>query len=548
MGPPDISRAKADMSQSMTSAGLPAPSPRSEGAGESPYELLTAAAAQWPDHTAIELLDRRLTYAEFDTQSRRLAGFLTVQGAGPGCRIGFCFDKSVEALVSLFAIIRTGATYVPLDPKLPAARMIAICQHCGIRAMVCGKPHPDVTGLDWVVAVDPAGAESASTTVFTYEEALARGPTACGPAPAPADGVANILYTSGSTGEPKGVMITTRSLLHFARWGVRTFGITPTDRLSNHAPYSFDLSTFDIFAAVCAGATQCPVPESARSYPYRLARFIASSRITIWYSVPWSLVLMALRGGLKDHDLSLLRHVLFAGEVMPPEHLRRMMELVPQATYWNLYGPTETNVCLYHRVEPRDLDRPEGIPIGRPIDDTTSWVLDSNGHSIQAPEAGELVVRGPTLFAGYFNSPSETADRLMPAPDGVGQAYRTGDRVALLADGELGFMGRCDRMVKSRGYRIELSEVEAALVSHPAVTEAAVVSVPDTVLSNALVAFIALQEGTQIGVGDIRSHIREHLPQYMVPAHWRFVERLPRNSNGKIDLTAMIKAFRSDKT
>lgn len=506
---------------------------------DSLYTLLAAAARRRPDHVAIDYLGTHMTYAELDRQASLVARFLTARGVGPGQRIGFCFRKCPEALVCLFGIIRTGATYVPFDPQLPPTRINALLHHCDIRCMVADASIAGIEGLDWRVVARPAG-EPAAADIVPLADILASASTADSPVLAPADDITSILYTSGSTGEPKGVMITTKSLLHFAQWGVDTFDITSTDRISNHAPYSFDLSTFDIFAAVRAGATMCPVPETAHSYPSRLARFIAQERITLWYSVPWSLVLMGMRGSLHTLDLSHLRHVLFAGEVMPPEHLRVLMKLIPNATWWNLYGPTETNVCTYHKVEPADLDRPEGVPIGRPITNTRSWIVDLNGLPVPAGEPGELVISGPTLFRGYFNNPKGTREVFLSAPDGS-RAYRTGDNVIDRGDGVLLFLGRCDRMVKVRGYRIELAEVEKVVAEHPAVAEVAVLAVRDSILSNTLAGFVSLRDGHEVTGGELAAYCRRHLPYYMIPTKWRFLDRLPRNPHGKIDLTRLAR-------
>lgn len=509
---------------------------------ESLYGLLSGSARRHPQGVAVDFLGTRMTYAQLAGASERLAGFLSSRGIGPGHRVGFYFHKCVDALIALFALIRVGATYVPFDLQVPTTRIQAICKQCGIRTIVAGALPRGLKHLDRALVSEPADDdESFEGELISLADALRAGQPLDGPAPPPEDGIANILYTSGSTGRPKGVMVTTRSLLHFSRWGVETFGLSPADRVANHAPYSFDLATFDIFAAVRAGATMCPFPDAARGHPYRTTRFIAQERITVWYSVPWCLVLMVLRGSLAAHDVTSLRHVLFAGEVMPPEHLRTWMELAPQASYWNLYGPTETNVCTYHKVQAADLDDPEGIPIGRPIRDTRAWVVDAKGAPLPAGEVGELLVAGPTVFAGYHRDRKASAKRLVDAPDGEGPACKTGDRVYERDDGVLVFQGRNDRMVKSRGYRIEPGEIEAVVAEHPAVAEAAVVSVKHLLRGTSLTGFVSLQDDQELSPGELSAYCREHLPPYMVPNQWEFLDRLPRTPHGKIDLTGLAK-------
>ncbi len=508
------------------------------GPADSLYHLLADAARRHPDHVAIDFMGERMGYAELLRQSDLVAGYLTARGVGPGQQVGFYFHKCFGALVCLFGVIRTGATYVPFDLQVPRSRIQRICRQCGIRGMLAGALPPGLDDVDWAVVAEPSDADLPGGEVVSLDEVLGADRSATGPVSPPANDVANIIYTSGSTGTPKGVMITTRSLMHFSKWGVETFGITPDDRISNHAPYSFDLTTFDLFAAVRAGATMCPFPDAARGHPYRTARFIAGERITHWYSVPWCLVLMVLRGSLPSHNLSRLRHVLFAGEVMPPEHLRRLMAQVPGPTYWNLYGPTETNVCTFHRVEPGDLDNPEGVPIGRPIADTRVWVVDEKGRPVPPGTPGQLLVAGPTVFAGYYGN-KDTAKRLVDAPDGTDRACNTGDRVVDRGDGVLVFLGRTDRMIKCRGYRIELSEVEAVVGEHAAVAETAVVPVRHLLRGTSLTGFVAVRDGAELTAHELTAFCRQYLPPYMVPNQWRFLDRLPRTPHGKVELSGL---------
>ncbi|MBN1346823.1 MAG: amino acid adenylation domain-containing protein [Phycisphaerae bacterium] len=511
------------------------------GPEDSLYHLLAEAARRRPDHIAIDFMGEQMTYGRLAEASSRLAGSLMARGIGPGCRVGFHFHKCFEALVALFGLIRTGATYVPFDLLAPTGRIQKICRQCGIRGILAGALPEGLTDIDWAVVSEPSDAALPDGEVIPLAEAIQDGPAAQGPTPPPEDGIANIIYTSGSTGKPKGVMITTRSLMHFSKWGVETFGLTSADRMGNHAPYSFDLSTFDVFAAVRAGATMCPFPDAARGHPYRTARFIAGERLTIWYCVPWSLVLMVLRGSLHSHDLSRLRHVLFAGEVMPPEHLRSLMDTVPNAAYWNLYGPTETNVCTCHRVLPEDLEDPEGIPIGRPIAETRVWIVDEKNHPVPAGTPGELLVAGPTVFPGYFGDKRASGKRLVDSPEEGMKACRTGDHVVDHGNGVLRFLGRNDRLVKSRGYRIELAEIEAVVTEHPEVVEAAVVPVRHFMRGTSFTCYVSLQDGVELAGKDLGVYCRQHLPNYMVPNHWELLERLPRTPHGKIDLEGLAK-------
>ncbi len=520
------------------------------------YQLLQDSAQRFHARLAVELGQDRLAYGELLDASDRLATLLVGHGAAPGVRVAFYFKKSIDAIVSLFAIIRTGAAYVPLDPAWPDQRKAAICADAGIRLWVgTDPPH----GIGGIVAAIVTNADHASIPLASSRDCeAARGQPA-----APADDIANILYTSGSTGRPKGVRITTRSLLHFSQWAAVYFALMPEDRVANHAPYHFDLSTFDIFAAVRAGATMCPVPERLKMFPYQMAKWIADARIGVWYSVPSALMLMQLRGKLADHDLSALRHVIFAGEVMPKPALQELARRIPQTTLTNLYGPTETNACTYHRVSEMDLQDDGSLPIGRAISDTRLWIVDESGRPCgtgyqpvtSSPQAsslchtgdsyegdspsGELLVAGPTVTSGYLGDAELTARRLVAAPDGGGLAYRTGDRVHARADGVLMFEGRIDRMIKCRGHRVEPGEIESVLVRHPMVKEAAVVALPDPVFGNRLKACVAAREGARLTEADLIEHCRGQLPAYMLPDVWQFYDSLPRTDREKVDLRAL---------
>lgn len=512
---------------------------------DSLFVLLQRAAARWGDRTSLQFADHSLSYRQLLDDADRHASLFARYGAAPGCRVAFCFQKSIEAITALFGLIRTGATYVPLDPAWPAERMSLVCRDAGIALWVGTNPPVGINGITTAIAMNAGGGGAVALAAASAE------PPAPGAPHPPKDGVANILYTSGSTGRPKGVEITTRSLVHFSQWAADGFGLTADDRLANHAPYNFDLSTLDIFAGVRAGATMVPVPERIKMFPYQMARFIAEQRISVWYSVPSALIMMQLRGKLGDHDLSRLRHVIFAGEVMPKPALQALARELPGRTWTNLYGPTETNVCTWHRVGPEELASEEPVPIGRPISDTRLWIVEDeggrprlvgNGSANQEASpglTGELLVAGPTVTSGYFGDAELTSRRLVPAPDGEGSAYRTGDRVSVRADGVLMFLGRADRMIKRGGHRIEPGEIEAALARHPSVKEAAVVPLADPVFGSRLKACVAPREGHASNETELIAFCREHLPAYMMPDVWAFYPSLPRTDREKVDLQAL---------
>jgi len=360
--------------------------------------------------------------------------------------------------------------------------------------------------------------------------------------PALGDDLAYVLYTSGSTGEPKGVMLSHRNALAFVEWAGDTFRITHEDRLANHAPFHFDLSTFDLFAGARAGAAVYPLSPRIASFPAAVAKQWTTDRLTVWYATPSSLVLMLTRGGLASLDLASLRVLLFAGEAFPVKYLRELMRLAPHARFANLYGPTETNVCTWYDVTGvPDDDRP--LPIGRacPYDETL--VLGEDSKPVPEGGAGELWVRGASVMHGYWGRPERTALALRPieiAPGITDLAYRTGDLVRVRPDGNLEFLGRRDHQVKTRGYRVELGEIETVLLRHPAVDGAVVIATPDEEIGHRLRAVVVTKRGAALDEAGVKQHCAATLPRYMVPEAVEFRAELPRTSSGKVDRRALV--------
>jgi len=511
--------------------------------------LLEASAQRTPDAVALVDRGRQLTYGELDRRANRLARLLIELGVRRNDRVAMYLDKSLESVLAIYGILKAGAAYVPLDPQAPPSRLGYIARDAGARVALTGAEKqpawealcaaaPELRSLvvlgDAEAAPPPPGARTFTTAdVDAFDDRAPR------PGTIDAD-LAYILYTSGSTGVPKGVMLTHRNCLAFVEWAAEEFRVSAADTLSSHAPLHFDLSTFDLYAAALAGAPVVLVPAGVSVFPSAVRSFIETAGITVWYSVPSILTMLVLRGGLEQGDLPALRTILFAGEVFPTKHLRKLMELLPHVRFANLYGPTETNVCTWWEVEPLADDSAE-IPIGRPIDNVDAFAVTDDGRLAQAGEVGELYVRGPTVMQGYLGDPEKTASRLVRDPFGevVSQpVYRTGDLVQETADGVYRFLGRRDEQIKSRGYRIELGDVEAAIYGHPAVAECAVVAVPDELITNRLEAYVVLRE--EVSKRELLAACAERVPAYMVPGELRFAESLPRTSTGKVDRRALL--------
>jgi amino acid adenylation domain-containing protein len=511
------------------------------------HHLLERATEVDPAKEAVRCDGRSLTYEELDRAANAVAGALIDGGVRRGDRVGLFLPKSVEAVAALYGVLKAGAAYVPMDPKAPVVRAATIAGDCTVSALVTTgeRASPLLSELaphrpHMILTVgDEQTAEPLDVPWVGYAEVTSNRHPARPPVSAIDTDLAYILYTSGSTGRPKGVMLTHRHALTFVEWCAEKIGTGPEDRFSNHAPFHFDLSVFDLYVAAHGGATVSVVPEATAYFGADLAAFIRHEGITVWYSVPSALML--LTRAAEPGSLPSLRAVVFAGEVYPTKHLRSLRSLVPDAALWNLYGPTETNVCTYYRVDDlADDDRP--IPIGRACENTEVFALREDGQVAGVGEEGELYVRGSLVMKGYWGDPDRTAEVLVqnPLAPGVPEfVYRTGDLVRLRPDGDYDFFGRRDHQIKSRGYRIELGEIEASLHGHPRILEAVAVAVPHEEWGKAIVAFVVPRDGASITENEVKQHVSRRLPRYMVPARAEVVAELPRTSTGKADRTRL---------
>jgi amino acid adenylation domain-containing protein len=510
------------------------------------HHLIDAAGRNRGSHPAVieGSGTGQIDYATLGRLSDRLRDRLVAMNVGRGDRAGIYLRKSADSVVSIFGILKAGAAYVPVDPTAPASRNAYIHHNCAVKVVIVeqrfesayreelaklGGPIPPMIVLESV-----GGGAHLAAAVARLDAPL--------PAPAAAtiasdpDDLAYILYTSGSTGKPKGVMLSHRNAVSFVDWCSEIFRPQEDDVFSSHAPFHFDLSILDIYVPLKHAASLVLISEEVGKDPLALSQLIHDHRITMWYSAPSTLSLLAQFGKIAAHDFSSLRMVIFAGEVFPVVHLRSFKRQVPQPRYLNLYGPTETNVCTYYEIPPVIADdRIDPYPIGRTCENLESKVVDPEGRIVARGAEGELCIAGPNVMQGYWALPEQTARGFLP-DDGTGKRwYKTGDIVVEEADGNYRYLGRRDRMIKRRGYRVELGEIEACLYRHPAVREAAVVALPDDAAGVRVKAHLSLRSEKRPSLIALKTFCSQHLPLYMIPDTFAFHDVLPKTSTNKTD-------------
>ena len=518
-------------------------------------QLVDRSADRRADGEAFVAPEGRLTYGELAAGSNRLAHLLRDEGVRRGDRVGIFMPRTLETAVGVYGILKAGAAYVPIDPQMPAGGLARLVADCGIEHLISDRNQLPVlerladraSGLRSVVGLEADLGRSIRVRPWTECEGFGGG--------SPPDlrtmeeDLAYIMYSSGSTGRPKGIMHTHRSGLAYAELSVATYGVTAEDRIGNHSPLHFDMSTFGYFSAPLAGAATLLVPEAYTKVTASLSQLMESERLTIWYSVPLALIQLLMRGALESRDLTSLRWVLFGGEPFQRQHLDALRARWPQAWFSNVYGPAEVNQCTFYHLPPLGDDASTGgddepVPIGKVWENSEGLVVDDEDRPVADGAAGELVVHSPTMMRGYWGRPDLDAGAFFRQRERSGTEkvfYRTGDLVRRRDDGELLFLGRKDRQVKVRGYRIELDEIERTLAAHPAVEEAAVfpVRVGGEVehLEAAVTLKAAADSPAEEGVGPqtLRTYLADIVSWYSVPARVEVAADLPRTGSDKID-------------
>lgn len=505
-------------------------------------QFLDDAVRCQPENLAvIEPENRSICYRNLGDLSDRLRDRLVHLGVQRGDRVGICLRKSIESVAAIFGILKAGAAYVPVDSTAPAARCAYIFANCSVKALVTEKRFAEklretgqMAADVQLVLLDGSGGGEFLAAALAREQESDPAPVSQTVASCQ-DDLAYILYTSGSTGKPKGVMLSHRNAISFVDWCSEAFHPTAEDRFSSHAPFHFDLSILDIFLSIKHAAALVLISEEVGKEPALLAQLISKECISIWYSTPSILSFLVQYGKLDAYSYDPLRIVLFAGEVFPVKHLRTLKALLLKPRYFNLYGPTETNVCTFYEI-PAEIpaDRVQPYPIGKTCSHVQTKVVDEQGREVTAGQEGELCVSGHGVMQGYWNLPENTRHAFLQCGPET-RWYKTGDMVVEQADGNHIIIGRRDRMVKRRGYRIELDEIEMALYRHPAVKEAAAIALPTEDAGVRIKAVLSCRDGNRPSLIDLKRFCVESLPVYMVPDLFAFRDVLPKTSTDKMD-------------
>lgn len=502
------------------------------------HNLLENSAAKFPDKNAVENLKGGcISYGELDALTSIIKNELAKAGVVNGDRVGIYSHKTIDMVSAIFGILKANATYVPVDPGSPPKRNAFIMSDCLVKLVIIEKEFLEgfKEALGWgevkvhfefgeqLVIIDGPGKNNPAAS--TFDDIKCEDPE---------DSLAYILYTSGSTGNPKGVKYSHKGALAFVDWCSETFEPNENDRFSSHAPFHFDLSIHDIYVSLKHGATLILIDEETGKQPMTLAPLISEKQISIWYSTPSILTLLLKFGKLEKLDHSKLRVVHFAGEVFPIKHLRALKEIWTGKRYFNLYGPTETNVCTYYEIPDKiPDDKTTPFPIGKDCSHLTCKVFNDEGELVPKLSEGELCVTGP-IMQGYWNLPERNKAVFFKDKNGT-KWYKTGDVVIEEEDGNYTYVSRKDRMVKRRGYRVELGEIETALYKHPAVLEAAAVTGTDKDGGVLVKAFLVMNDAAEESVIKMKQFSSDNLPQYMIPDRFSFQKSLPKTSTNKID-------------
>ena len=522
----------------------PPPPATLSGAVPLVQDYLTRAARHFPDKVALVAAKRRHTYGELDRASTALAGALARRGVRRGDRVIVFADNTVETYVAFWGVLKASAVVSLVSPMTKEDKLAYYLNDCRASALLSDAHLQTVfvpaarrsRYLKTVIvsgSFEPARLAPCPNPV-RWEDALAEAPPRTPGHPCIDIDLAAIVYTSGSTGDPKGVMLTHRNMLAAAD-SIGTYLQLDNDEVILSAlPMAFDYGLYQAILSARAGARL--VLERSFSFPAAVLRLAAEERATCLPGVPTMFAVLSDMKNFADYDLPAIRCVTNTAAALPEKHIRMLRRLFPTARIYSMYGLTECKRCTY--LPPEYIDA-KPASVGVAIPNTEIWLVDDSGRKLDPGQVGQLVVRGATVMKGYWEKPDETAKMLRPGPLPGEQVLYTGDLCRMDDDGFLYFVGRADDIIKSRGEKVAPKEVETVLCAIDGVREAAVVGVADALLGQAVVAYVVLSEGVRKTEQELRHACAARLENFMVPKQVVFVESLPRTPTGKIDKRAL---------
>ena len=491
-------------------------------------ELFEEQVERNPNAVALVAGEQRLSYHELNRRANQLAQRLRKLGVGPEVMVGICLERSAELIVALLGILKAGGAYVPLDAGYPQERLAYMMRDANPRVLLTDSK---------TVAALPVPDAVTTLLLDKLEQELAAESTKNLHCETVATDLAYVMYTSGSTGMPKGVSITHRSIVRLVR-ETNFLDFATDDVFLQFAPISFDASTLEIWGSLLNGATLVVMPAGSPSLEELGTALQHHGVTTLWLTAG----LFHLLVDEQWESLAGVKQLLAGGDVLSPAHVQRVLRAHPECRVINGYGPTEntTFTCCYGLTEGSSLGAT--VPIGRPIANTTVYIVDESMEMVPVGVVGELVSGGDGLARGYCNCAELTAQKFIPDPFAAapgGRLYRTGDLARYLADGAIEFVGRVDQQVKLRGFRVELGEIQRALTAHAAVRDAVVIVRTDGTLDKNLIAYVVADNDSPPSVNELRSYLKEQLPEYMLPSHFVLLEAFPLNPNGKVNHEAL---------
>jgi len=521
--------------------------------------LVTHQAERRSAATALIFQQEKMSYGQLEESSNQLARILKAARCKKGDRVCLLIPKSPEAVVGILGILKADCIYVPLDPNSPLPRLAKMVEACEPRCILTVgtvahliddlmQSQGLTASIPTIGCMDTEGITAKNfKTEFSQIDFQNYPGMPLEYQHTPQD-AAYILFTSGSTGIPKGVVITHSNVIHFVGWANTYFGMCSSDINSGHSPFHFDLSTYDIFGTLAAGAQLHLVPPELNLLPNKLADFIRASELTQWFSVPSILSYMANLDVVQFNDFPALKRVIWCGEPFATPALMYWMKRLPRVAFTNLYGPTEATVASsYYTVPTCPEDERVSVPIGTACQGEQLLVLNEDLQPVSPGEIGNLYISGVGLSPGYWRDPGKTQSVFCSDPNGTDphdRIYTTGDLARIDDDGLVYFQGRADDQIKSRGYRIELGEIVTALNTITHIQESAVVAINTNGFEGLTICCAYVPSpGVAVTPTTIRKEISKILPNYMLPSRWMAFQRLPKNSNCKIDYTNLKKQF-----